>query len=127
MKSELIMAINQLCAEKDLPRDVILGAIEEALAHAYRRNYASNAAAVTATIDPVTGDMNVVCERRVVETVEDTTAEISLAEARKLDQKAEIGSVVLDQRQPADFGRIAAQTAKQVILQRIHEAERDAI
>ena len=127
MKNDLIMAINQICAEKDLPRDVIMGAIEEALAHAYRRNYANNSAAVTATIDPVTGDMNIVCEKKVVETVQDPSCEVTLAEARKIDRNAEIGGTVEDQRQPAEFGRIAAQTAKQVILQRIHEAERDAL
>jgi len=127
MKNDLIMAVNQICAEKDLPRDVIMGAIEEALAHAYRRNYANNSALVTATIDPITGDMTVVCEKKVVETVLDPSAEIALSDALKLDRNAEIGSTIRDERQPADFGRIAAQTAKQVILQRIHEAERDAV
>jgi N utilization substance protein A len=127
MKNDLIMAVNQICAEKDLPRDVIMGAIEEALAHAYRRNYANNSALVTATIDPITGDMTVVCEKKVVETVLDPSAEIALPDALKLDRNAEIGSTIRDERQPADFGRIAAQTAKQVILQRIHEAERDAV
>ena len=127
MKNDLIMAVNQICAEKDLSRDVIMGAIEEALAHAYRRNYANNSATVTATIDPITGDMNVVCEKKVVETVVDPSAEIALPDALKLDRNAEIGGTIRDERQPADFGRIAAQTAKQVILQRIHEAERDAV
>ncbi len=127
MKNELIMAVNQICAEKDLPRDVIMGAIEEALAHAYRRNYANNTAVVTATIDQITGDMTIVCEKKIVETVEDPNTEIALADALKLDPTAELGGIVKDERQPADFGRIAAQTAKQVILQRIHEAERDAV
>jgi transcription termination/antitermination protein NusA len=127
MRSELIMAINQICAEKDLPRDVILGAIEEALVHAYRRNYANNAAVVQVRIDATTGDLSVFCEKKVVETVADPGVEIGLAEARKLDKNAEIEGVVLEQREPGDFGRIAAQTAKQVILQRIHEAERDAL
>ena len=127
MKNELIMAVNQICAEKDLSRDVIMGAIEEALAHAYRRNYANNSAVVTATIDPITGDMTVVCEKKIVEAVQDPNLEIALADALKLDPNAEIGGILRDERQPADFGRIAAQTAKQVILQRIHEAERDAV
>ncbi len=127
MSKELIMAVNQICAEKELPRDVILGAIEEALVHAYRKNYASAAANVQASIDSTTGDLRVMCERNVVETVEDPTTEITLADARKLDKNAEVGGTVLDLRQPADFGRIAAQTAKQVILQRIHEAERDQL
>ena len=127
MKSELIMAVNQICAEKDLPLDVIMGAIEEALVHAYRRNYANNAAVVKVNIDPDTGDLRVLCEKAVVETVADPSVEIDLASARAIDPQAEIGGVVLVEREPTDFGRIAAQTAKQVILQRLHEAERDAV
>jgi N utilization substance protein A len=127
MKSELIMAVNQLCAEKDLPSAVILGAIEDALVHAYRRNYASNAAVVQAKIDPETGNVRISCEKTVVESVIDPTTEIDLNSARKLDPKAEIGGALLIERMPADFGRIAAQTAKQVILQRLHEAERDLL
>ena len=127
MKSELIMAVNQICAEKDLPRPIILGAIEEALIHAYRRNYANNNAVVRATIDPETGDLSIFCEKTVVEFVDDASVEIGLAEARKIDPAAELEGTVLVERVPSDFGRIAAQTAKQVILQRIHEAERDAL
>jgi transcription termination/antitermination protein NusA len=127
MKSELIMAVNQICAEKDLPRPIILGAIEEALIHAYRRNYANNNAVVKATIDPETGDLSIFCEKTVVESVEDASVEIGLADARKIDPAAELEGIVLVERVPSDFGRIAAQTAKQVILQRIHEAERDAL
>ncbi len=127
MSKELIMAVNQICAEKELPRETILVAIEEALAHAYRKNYASAAANVEASIDPTTGDLRIMCTKTVVDTVHDPALEISLADARKLDRNAEIGGTVVDQRQPADFGRIAAQAAKQVILQRIHEAERDQL
>ena len=76
MKSELIMAVNQICAEKDLPRPIILGAIEEALIHAYRRNYANNNAVVKATIDPETGDLSIFCEKTVVESVDDASVEI---------------------------------------------------
>jgi transcription termination/antitermination protein NusA len=127
MSKELIMAVNQICAEKELPRDVILGAIEEALVHAYRKNYASAAANVQAEIDPTSGDLRIMCEKNVVETVQDPTLEVTLTDARKIDKNAEVGGTIVDQRQPADFGRIAAQTAKQVILQRIHEAERDQL
>lgn len=127
MKSDLVMAVNQICAEKELPRDVILGAIEEALVHAYRRNYANNNAVVQVKIDGATGDLRVLCEKKVVNVVQEPGVEIALADARKLDPKAELDGTVLDQREPTDFGRIAAQTAKQVILQRIHEAERNAL
>ena len=127
MKSDLIMAVNQICAEKDLPKQVILGAIEEALMHAYRRNYANNTAVVQAQIDAETGELRVFCEKTVVEAVLDASVEITLADARQLDPQVEIGGMVLVEKTPADFGRIAAQTAKQVILQRIHEAERDSL
>lgn len=127
MSKELIMAINQICAEKELPRDIILEAIEEALVHAYRKNYASPTANVQVTVDQESGDLQIFCEKQIVEEVSDGAVEISLADARKIDQDAEVGGQVLDQREPNDFGRIAAQTAKQVILQRIHEAERDQL
>lgn len=127
MKSDLIMAVNQICAEKDLPRPIILGAIEEALVHAYRRNYANNAAVVTAQIDSDTGELRIFCEKTVVETVADPGVEISLADARRINPQVELAGAVQVERVPADFGRIAAQTAKQVILQRIHEAERDQL
>jgi N utilization substance protein A len=127
MKSELIMAVNQICAEKDLPRDVIMGAIEEALAHAYRRNYPGNSVVAQVRIDPDTGEFTVFCEKKVVETVNDPNAEIGLTEARDINPDVELDGSVLIEREPTDFGRIAAQTAKQVILQRIHEAERDVL
>jgi N utilization substance protein A len=127
MKSDLIMAVNQICAEKDLPRPVILEAIEEALVHAYRRNYANNTAVVSVQIDSETGDLRIFCEKTVVEEVSDPSVEISLSDAHKIDPKVELAGTVLVERVPADFGRIAAQTAKQVILQRIHEAERDVL
>jgi N utilization substance protein A len=127
MSKELIMAVNQICAEKELPRNVILEAIEEALVHAYRRNYANTTANVQVTIDPNSGDLRITCEKTIVEEVHDPAVEITLPEARKIDKAVELGGTVFDQREPNDFGRIAAQTAKQVILQRIHEAERDQL
>jgi transcription termination/antitermination protein NusA len=127
MKSDLIMAVNQICAEKELPRTVILKAVEDALVSAYRRNYASATAVVQVTIDPEDGDLHIYCEKTIVEEVHDANTEISLEEAQQADPIAELGGTVSIERVPNDFGRIAAQTAKQVILQRIHEAERDAL
>jgi N utilization substance protein A len=106
---------------------VILGAIEEALVHAYRRNYANATANVQVTIDPNSGDLTIECEKTIVDQVRDPAVEITLPEARKIEKGAELGATVMDRREPNDFGRIAAQTAKQVILQRIHEAERDQL
>ncbi len=126
MNSELIRAINQISAEKELSKQVILEAIEAALVSAYRKNFGS-AANVTARIDPDTGEMHVYAEKTVVEKVEDPRTQIALKDARKADPKAELGHRITIESTPADFGRIAAQTAKQVILQRIKEAERETV
>ncbi len=126
MKSEFVMAINQICSERNLPQEVIFEAIEAALVSAYKRNFGGGQN-VKATIDLKTGTPHVFVERVVVEKVGDERFEISLEEAQKIDPQAELGSLVKIEVTPKSFGRIAAQTAKQVILQRIREAERDAL
>lgn len=126
MNNELIRAINQISAEKELSKQVILEAIEAALVSAYRRSFGS-ANNVTARIDPDTGEMHVLAEKSVVEKVTDPKTEITLQDARQVDPTAEVGGTVVVDSTPADFGRIAAQTAKQVILQRIKEAERETV
>jgi N utilization substance protein A len=126
LKSEFAIAINQICSERNLPQEVIYEAIESALVSAYKRNY-GGAPNIKATIDFGTGAPHVYEERIVVEEVEDDRFEMLLGEARKLDPEAEVGGLVKTEVTPRSFGRIAAQTAKQVILQRIREAERDAL
>jgi N utilization substance protein A len=126
LKSEFIMAINQICSERNLPQEVILEAIESALVSAYKRNFGSGQN-IKASIDTRTGEPSVFLERIVVDQVEDERFEISLKEARKAARDAELGMLVQTDVTPQSFGRIAAQTAKQVILQRIREAERDAL
>jgi N utilization substance protein A len=126
MNSELIRAINQISAEKELSKQVILEAIEAALVSAYRRNFGSSNN-VTARVDPDTGEMKVFAEKAVAEKVTDAKVEVTLAEAHQVDPTASVGSHVIIESTPADFGRIAAQTAKQVILQRIKEAERETV
>jgi N utilization substance protein A len=122
---QLVAAIHHLATERGLPPEVILDALEVALASAYKRNYGASGGNIEAKVDPVTGDMHVYVEMQVVEEVTDSRVQMSLPEARRLDPEAEVdGTVVLDST-PHDFGRIAAQTAKQVILQRIKEAERE--
>ncbi|MBN1993901.1 MAG: transcription termination/antitermination protein NusA [Anaerolineae bacterium] len=125
MKNDFMMAINQVCHERQLPTDIVLEAVEVALISAYKRNFDGNH--VTAQIEPKTGEPQIFIEKAVVETVEDETTEISLKDAKKINPQVEIGGLVSIENTPADFGRIAAQTAKQVILQRIREAERDAL
>lgn len=127
MKNEFTLAFNEVLEEKQLPREVILEALEAAMVSAYRRAVnASNAQHVEAKIDPETGRVSIFAEKEVVDEVEDERTEVSLEEARQVDPNAEIGSVIVVETTPKDFGRVAAQTARQVIQQRIREAERDA-
>jgi len=125
MKNDFMVAINQVCHERQLPIEVVLEAVEVALVSAYKRNYGGNS--ISAKIDQATGELSIYAEKEVVEEVLDPKNEISLEDARKIDPEAEYGDVVSVESTPADFGRIAAQTTKQVILQRIREAERDAL
>ncbi|MGQ9668161.1 MAG: transcription termination factor NusA, partial [Anaerolineae bacterium] len=126
MRNEFILAVNQVCAERQLSKEVVLEAVEAALVTAYKRNFGA-AGNVSAKIDPETGGVRVYAHKTVVEEVKDPRVQISLAEARQIKPDAELGDVVMIETTPKDFGRIAAQTAKQVILQRIREAERDAL
>jgi N utilization substance protein A len=126
LKSEFVMAINQICSERNLSQEVIFEAIESALVSAYRRNFGGGQN-VKAVIDTQTGAPHVFLECIVVEQVEDDRFEITLREARRIVPEAQIGDLVKKDVTPKSFGRIAAQTAKQVILQRIREAERDAL
>ncbi len=128
MKSEFLLAFNQICSERNLPKEVVLDALQTALVSAYRRNMnVSSAQNVTAKIDGNTGQAKIFCEKEVVEAAQDERTEVSLDQACKIVPEAKIGDMVMIECTPEDFGRIAAQTAKQVILQRIREAERDAL
>ncbi|HET8564323.1 MAG TPA: transcription termination factor NusA, partial [Candidatus Binatia bacterium] len=111
--------------EKQLSKEIILGAIESAMVSAYRRAVnASTAQHVEARIDPDTGKVMVFAEKEVVEDVQEPKTEVLLDEARKVNPEAQLGDMVVVETTPADFGRVAAQTARQVIQQRIREAER---
>ncbi len=127
MKSEFMLAFNQICAERSLPREVVLEAIQTALVSAYRRNINVPATQnVTATIEIDTAQARIYIEQRVVDKVTDPQQEISLERARGISSAAQVGDTLMVENTPRDFGRIAAQTARQVILQRIREAEREA-
>ncbi len=127
MKSDFMLAITQLSAEKNLSKEVVLGAVEAALVSAYRKNNFAPAQNIAVKINPSNGEVTVWAQKTVVETVTDQRQEISLPEAQKLDKNAIIGSEVMVEDTPHNAGRIAAQTAKQVILQRLHDAEHSAI
>ena len=126
MNKEFISAINQVCHERQLSRDIVLEAIEAALISAYKRNFGA-AQTITAKIDPETGAARVFVEKEVVTEVIDSKAQITVDEARQYEPEVNVDDVVHIETTPNDFGRIAAQTAKQVILQRIREAERDSL
>ncbi|HEB66062.1 MAG TPA: transcription termination/antitermination protein NusA [Chloroflexi bacterium] len=126
MKSEFSLAFNEVLDAKQLPREVIIEAIETAIVSAYRRAVnAPNAQSVTAKIDPESGKITVWAEKEVVESVQDNRTEVTLEEARRSDPEAELGDLVMVESTPTDFGRVAAQTARQVIQQRLREAERE--
>jgi N utilization substance protein A len=126
MSKALIAGINQVAIDKGLDREVIFEAIEAALVSAYKRNYGP-LANVNAKVDRITGEMQVLTEREVVEEVVNARTEIAEKDARRLMATARLGDVIAVPNTPGEFGRIAAQTAKQVILQRIREAERDTV
>ncbi|AQS59340.1 transcription termination factor NusA [Desulforamulus ferrireducens] len=126
MNTEFLEALRDLEKEKGIAVDVLLEAIEAALLSAYKRNFGSLQNA-RVHIDRETGDFKVYSQRTVVEDVEDERLEISLEDARRIDPRFNLGDVVEDEVTPRNFGRIAAQTAKQVVVQRIREAERNII
>lgn len=126
MKSEFALALNQVMSERNLPRDVITSVLETALVQSYRKNAnVMNSQNVAARVDVESGDMRIFVEKEVVETVMDDRTEVTLDEARRDKEDAEIGEVVLIDVTTKDFGRIAAQNAKQMIVQKLREAERD--
>lgn len=126
LKSEFMIAITQLAAEKNLPKEVVLEAMEAALVSAYKKD-SDLEGNVAVRIDRETGDHHVYLERNVVQEVEDPLVEISLPDARKIKPDVMPGDVLLTEVHPSQAGRIAAQTAKQVVLQRLREAEREMV
>lgn len=126
MSKALIAGINQVASDKGLDKEVIFEAIEAALVSAYKREYGAMSN-VSAEIDRNTGEMRVFAEQEVVEEVVTPRTEVDIEKARKVYPNVELGDLVKIETVPDDFGRIAAQTAKQVILQRIREAERDTV
>jgi len=126
MNKEFIKAIEELEKEKEISKDILVEAIEIALVSAYKKNYGTSQN-VRVVIDREEGDIDVFMKRNVVETVEDDLTEISIEDALEIDPRYSVGDAIEYQVTPRDFGRIAAQTAKQVVVQRIREAERGMI
>ncbi|RJP50979.1 MAG: transcription termination/antitermination protein NusA [Anaerolineaceae bacterium] len=125
-KNDFALAFNEVLEEKQLAKDIVVAAIESAMVSAYRRAVgASTAQQVEAKLDPETGVVTVYAEKEVVEdNIIDERTEVLLEEARKVNPEVQPGDMLIIETTPADFGRVAAQTARQVIQQRIREAER---
>lgn len=127
MKSEFILAFNEICESRGLPKEDVFEALKTALVSAFRRDTnLSSMQKVTVEIDPRTGEPTIYAEKETVDSIIDSRTEVLLEEARKAGYPdAELGDLVMIDSTTADFGRIAAQTAKQVLLQRVREAQRE--
>jgi N utilization substance protein A len=123
-KLELLQIADAVAREKAIDRKIVLGAMEDAIAKAARSRYGSETE-VRAEIDPKSGELHLSRHMLVVETVENPAMQISLEDARRRHPAAQIGDTIADPLPPLEYGRIAAQSAKQVIVQKVREAERD--
>ncbi|MCH8101620.1 MAG: transcription termination/antitermination protein NusA [Chloroflexi bacterium] len=127
MKSDLLLAVTQLAAERNLPASVVVSAVQDALTMAYKRDPISGGEDVLVSLDAETGDVTIHTVRNVVEEVEDPEAEWTLEEAQKVDANAQIGDQIKTGVIEENPGRIAAQTAKQLVMQRLRDAERELV
>ena len=126
MNKDLIAVFEYLEREKGIKRDIVIDAIEESLRAAARKSIAG-ASNVTVKIHPKTGDIDVFCEKEIVDEVEVEAQEILLEDAREIDPDCQLGQFIDTVVTPKDFGRIAAQKARQIITQKLRGAERDVI
>ena len=126
MNREFIQAVEDLEKDKSISKDLLIEAIESALVSAYKKNYGTSQN-VRVDIDRQTGDIDVFMRKDIVENVVDPFVEVAVEDAKEIDATYEVGDIIEYQVTPMDFGRIAAQTAKQVVVQRIRETERGMI
>ncbi len=128
MKSDFMVALKQLAAERHLPMEQVLGAIEVALASAFKKDNPASGQNISVTLNPNSGEVSVYALKTVVDDVEDSEREITLADAMRIRRDVVIGDeVAAAEPLPHNASRIAAQTAKQVVLQRLREAERELL
>ena len=128
MKSDFMMALNQLSAERGLRKELVLDKVEVALATAFRRDRVAGSQNLTVKLNPNTGDISIFPLRSVVEEIEDPETEIALADALRIEPSAEIGAEISEADEVSyDTSRISAQTARQVLMQGLREAEREKI
>jgi len=124
---QLVLAVHTIAEEKNLPEETVLSVIEQAIAAAWRRDNGERDQEVRSELNINDGTANVFVSREVVEEVGSDAVEISLADAKKINKDAEIGEKIEEKFEVTSFGRVAAQTAKQVVLQRLREAEREVV
>lgn len=124
---QLTLAVRTIAEEKNLPEETVLSVIEQAIAAAWRRDHGERDQDVRAELNVNNGTANVFVAREVVELVGSEAVEISLEDAKKVKKDAEIGDIIEEKHEVTSFGRVAAQTAKQVVLQRLREAEREVV
>ena len=127
MKSDFLIALTQLAAERGLPKEMVLGAIEAALASAYKKDNLAAEQNISVRLNPASGDIRVFVLMDVVQDVEDDKTELNLEGALTLNPNAKVGDVIEIESEHNLAGRIAAQTAKQVVMQRLREAERELV
>ena len=126
-QNQFISAIEQICEEKGISKDVVMETIEMALIAAYKKDFGDKDQEVRVEVDPKTGDPRIFITKEVVKEVDNPHLEISVADAQVIRSSAKVGETVEIEDVNKDFGRVAAQTAKQVIIQRIREAEREVV
>lgn len=124
---QLTLAVRTIAEEKNLPEETIMSVIEQAIAAAWRRDHGERDQEVRSELNVNSGTATVYVSREVVEVVGSDAHEISLEEARKVKKDAELGDLIEEKHEVSSFGRVAAQTAKQVVLQRLREAEREVV
>ena len=128
MKSDFLVALTQLAAERGLPREKVMSAIEAALVSAFKKDSVTEGHNISVRLDPGSGDIQVDVIKTVVDVVEDPLQEITVEDAKKeFNSDSKIGDTIRTQNIPNSAGRIAAQTAKQVVLQRLREAEKELV
>ena len=127
MQNQFLSAIEQICEEKGISKDMVMEAIEAAIVAAYKKDFGDKEQEVRVELDPNNGDATIFVTKEVVENLEDPMIQLSLADAKKAKKDAAIGDFIEVKEDNKEFGRVAAQTAKQVILQRIRDAEREQI
>ncbi len=127
MQNQFLSAIEQICEEKGISRDMVLEAISASIVAAFKKDFGDKEQEVRAELNPNTGEATVFVTKEVVGDVKDAMTQITLQDAKKTNKTAKLGEMVEIKEANKEFGRVAAQTAKQVIVQRIREAERDVV